>query len=85
MDKYTLTALFYVIATIITVVGMKFGPSAQDGGPGLGDLILLAFTCIVLILAVLNVVWGFSRDNTYFILAAVHFLVLAAVLYTFFL
>lgn len=85
MDKYTLTVLFYIIATVITVVGMKLGPSEKDGGPGIGALILLAFMFVILVLAVLNLVWGFSRDNSYFILAAVHFLVFAIVLYKLFL
>lgn len=40
-EKYVLTALFYLIASLIVYAFVKLSPDADDGTPGLGSNIFL--------------------------------------------
>ena len=85
MNKYLATLIFYVAAAGIIFILNKISPNQQDGGPGLGSFAIILFTIIVIGLFLFNIYKGFSINKEFFIIAGIHFLVLAGYLRTLFL
>lgn len=76
MNKYVATLIFYAVAIAVIVVLHKLSPDAQDGGPGLGSLAILLLAIIMVVLIGLNIYRGVRIDKSYFVIAAIHALVL---------
>ena len=84
MRKYITTLIFYVVAFAVVYVLNWLSPGAHDGGIGFGGLalILLVFASIALI--GISIYKGIKKSKDYFILAAIHFLILLGLIHTFF-
>lgn len=85
MKEYKNTLLFYIIAIAIIYFLNLFSPNAHDGGLGFGTLFLLLTVLIILVLIVVNLYRGFTKNKSYFKFALIHGLVLTTVLFNFFL
>lgn len=85
MNKYLSTLIFYVAAFGIIFILNHFSPNQQDGGLGFGGLAMLLFVVVVIGLFLFNIYKGFAINKEYFIIAGIHFLVLAIYLQRFFL
>lgn len=76
MTKFRATLLFYAIAFTAIYLLFRVSPSQHDGSPGLGASAFMIFTMIVAILFVMNIYKGIRIHKQYFLIAAVHLLVL---------
>ncbi len=81
MNKYVAVLLFYGISILVIFILSKISPTAQDGGPGLGDLAFLLFCLIVAGLFIFNIYRGFAVDSSFFIIAGIHLVVILYLLY----
>ena len=85
MNKYLSTSIFYFAAFGIIFIFNKTSPNQQDGGLGFGGLAMLLFVVVVIGLLLFNIYKGFFINKEFFIIAGIHFLVLAGYLQRFFL
>lgn len=85
MNKYLATLIFYIASIALVFILSKLSPDAHDGGPGFGSLLIIVLCIVITILAIINIYRGIKTDSNYFILAAIHILVLAIALKKFFL
>ena len=85
MNKYLRLLIFYVLAAIIIYVLELLSPGAHDGGLGLGGLAVLLLVLTIVVLLIISLYKGFAKDKTYFIIAAIHFVILMVGAFTLFL
>ncbi|AHF17238.1 hypothetical protein [Niabella soli] len=71
-EKYVLTALFYLIASLIVYAFVKLSPDADDGTPGLGSNIFLFFITMITLLVIINFIKGIIIKKDFYIIAAIH-------------
>lgn len=85
MNKYLVTLIFYIAAFVIIYVLNKFSPNAQDGGLGFGSMAIMLLVLVLIVLIGINIYKGINVDKEYFIIAGIHFVVLAGGVYKLFL
>ncbi|MBA2611297.1 MAG: hypothetical protein H0U95_04945 [Bacteroidetes bacterium] len=84
MNKYIATLIFYIASFIIIYVLNLLSPGAQDGGWGLGSVAVILLVFVIVALIGISSYKGIKKSKSYFILTAIHFLILLGLLSTFF-
>lgn len=84
MNKYIATLIFYIVSFVVIYVLNLLSPGAHDGGLGFGGLALILFVLIVIVLIGISIYKGIKKSKDYFIIAAIHFLILLSLISIFF-
>ncbi len=85
MNKYLLTFIFYITSIGIILLLNIISPNAHDGGLGLASLAIILMLVVVFGLVVVNIYKGFKKNKEYFLIAAMHVLVLLGTTFSLFL
>ncbi len=84
MKKYLPTGVYYLLA-IIVIYGVNIlSPNQQDGGLGLGSVLIILFCLLSFVLFIVNTFKGF-KNKVHFTIAGIHLLALLVVVLTLFL
>jgi len=84
MNKYIKTLVFYIVSFAVIYLLNYLSPGAHDGGLGFGGLALILLVLVITVLIGISIYKGFKKSKDYFILTAIHFLILLGLLSTFF-
>lgn len=84
MNKYVKLLLFYSAVLVVYFLNVLF-PNAPDGGLDLGGLSVLGFGLAIIIMLGISIYKGIRSDKGYFIIAAIHFIILSAGIFFLFL
>ncbi len=84
MNKYIATLIFYIVSFVVIYVLNWLSPGQHDGGLGFGSIALILLVFVIIALMIISIYKGIKKSKDYFILSAVHFLILLGLLSTFF-
>jgi len=76
MTRFRATLIFYAIAFTVIYLLFRVSPNHHDGAPDLGARSFAVFIIIVGILCAVNIYRGIRIHKQYFLVAALHLLVL---------